>query len=51
MSPDVKGLESLEVYRKSAAEPARLYPDLHDHVRRLAEQDRLWTIDRPPYPF
>ncbi len=47
MSPDVKGLDALEIYRK-ADEPAWLYPVLHDRVMSLARQDLLWILDRPP---
>lgn len=47
MSPDVKGVEALDIYRRRADEPARAYPDLHDHVLALAESGKLYVIDRP----
>lgn len=47
MLPDVRGVESLDIFRQGDDEPRRSYPDLHDHVRHLAEQDCLWIIDRP----
>jgi UbiD family decarboxylase len=42
----VADIDALDIF-KTENEPARAYPDLHDHVRHLAEEGRLWIIDRP----
>ena len=44
--PNVAGIASLDIF-KTENEPARSYPDLHDHVRNLAEEGRLWIIEQP----
>jgi UbiD family decarboxylase len=44
--PKVAGIEALDIF-KTENEPARSYPDLHDHVRHLAEEGKLWIIDKP----
>ncbi|MDB5992864.1 MAG: 3-octaprenyl-4-hydroxybenzoate carboxy-lyase, partial [Herbaspirillum sp.] len=43
---DVAGIDALDIFN-TENEPARAYPDLHDHVRHLAEEGKLWIIDRP----
>lgn len=43
---DVADIAALDIFR-TEGEPVRAYADLHDHVRRLAEEGRLWIIDRP----
>jgi 4-hydroxy-3-polyprenylbenzoate decarboxylase len=37
----------LERFRPTVAEPARGYPDLHDHIMALAREDLLVVVDEP----
>src|SRR5919109_1536594 len=38
---------ALERYRDAAPRHARSYPDLHEHVLALAQQDLLVVVDEP----